>query len=420
MNFEATAEFANHLDAQDPLAHFRGQFHVPEDTVYLCGNSLGLQPKAAAAAVQQEMEDWQRLGVEGHLHARNPWMPYHESLAPQLARLCGGKPEEVVAMNGLTVNLHLMMLSFYRPTPQRHKIIIEAQAFPSDRYAVESQIRLHGFDPAHSLVLLAPRAGESIVRDEDMDAAIREHGASTALVLIGGVNYYTGQLFDMAAITRAAHAQGCRVGFDLAHAIGNVPLELHAWGPDFCIWCSYKYLNAGPGSIAGCFVHERHANNPDLPRLEGWWGQDKAVRFQMGPEFHPIQGAEGWQLSNPPILSMAAARVSLAIFEQAGMSALRAKSLQLTGFLEYLLDQFHIPGLTVLTPRGPAQRGCQLSITLAQHGRAVFRTLATQRFVCDWREPDCIRVAPVPLYNTFHDVYCFAAALRDAVAALGQ
>lgn len=416
MSFQATAEFALEQDRRDPLAHFRDRFHIPPETVYLCGNSLGLQPKSTAAAIQQELEDWQRLGVEGHVHARNPWLPYHESLTMPLARLCGARPEEVVAMNGLSVNLHLLMVSFYRPTPERHKIMMESQAFPSDRYAVESQLRFHGYDPATSLVLLTPREAEDTVRAEDIDRAFAEHGPSTALVLIGGVNYYTGQLFDMEAITRAAHSHGCLVGFDLAHAIGNVPLQLHDWGPDFCAWCSYKYLNSGPGSVAGCFVHERHAASNDLPRFEGWWGQDKATRFLMNPEFQPITGAEGWQLSNPPILSMAAVRASLQLFDEAGMPALREKSLRLTGYLEYLLDELQIPDIQMLTPRDPAHRGCQLSLRLASNGRAIFHAITAKKIVIDWREPDCIRVSPTPLYNTYTDVYRFATALQAATA----
>jgi kynureninase len=411
MTFSLGAEYARQLDSQDQLAHFRDRFHIPPETVYLCGNSLGLQPKSTAAAIQQELLDWQQLGVEGHLHARNPWLPYHEALTLPLARLCGAKPEEVVAMNGLTVNLHLMMVSFYRPTPRRHKIIMESQAFPSDRYAIESQIRFHGFDPAQSLVLLSPRAGERTARAEDIERAIAEHGLATALILVGGVNYYTGQLFPMQQITQSGHAHGCYVGFDLAHAIGNVPLQLHAWGPDFCCWCSYKYLNAGPGSVAGCFVHERHAADMSLPRFAGWWGQDKATRFQMGPDFHAIPGAEGWQLSNPPILSMAALKASLEMFDEAGMDALRAKSLRLTGYAEQLLNALALPGLHVMTPRDPEQRGCQLSLVIANGGRRVFEGLMANKILCDWREPDCIRIAPVPFYNSFQDVLTFAQTL---------
>jgi kynureninase len=415
MNFEHGREFAARLDREDALARWRDQFHIPEGCVYLCGNSLGLQPKSATAAVMQELEDWQRLGVEGHLHARNPWMPYHQAVTAPLARLVGAKPAEVVAMNGLTVNLHLMMTSFYRPTSERHTIIIEANAFPSDRYAVESQIRFHGYDPATALLILAPRDGEVTLRDDDVLEAIARHGGETALVLIGGVNYYTGQLFDMENIARAARKAGCCVGFDLAHAAGNVPLLLHDWGADFCCWCSYKYLNAGPGSVAGCFVHERHASDFSLPRFAGWWGHDQATRFQMGPEFHPMSGAEGWQLSNPPILSMAALKASLEIFDEAGIKALREKSLLLTGYTEFLLQPLCGRGLRILTPDGPERRGCQLSLTVAGEGRRVFDSLIANKMICDWREPDCIRVAPVPLYNNFTDVFRFVEALAAAV-----
>ena len=343
MNFQTEKDFAARLDREDPLARYRELFHVPEGCVYLCGNSLGLQPKSTTAAVLQELEDWQRLGVEGHERARNPWMPYHSYVTESLARLTGARPGEVVAMNGLTVNLHLMMVSFYRPTAERHKILIEASAFPSDRYAVESQLRFHGYDPETALIVLQPREGEVALRDDDVLAAIARYGAETALVWMGGVNYYTGQMFDMEGITQAAHAQGCIAGFDLAHAIGNVPLRLHDWGPDFCVWCSYKYLNAGPGAVAGCFVHERHAETFSLPRFTGWWGHDQATRFQMGPEFHAMRGVEGWQLSNPPILSLAALKASLEIFDQAGMEALRAKSEQLTGYMEFLAAAAHSP-----------------------------------------------------------------------------
>ena len=419
MNFQHDADFAARLDRADPLARYRDLFHVPAGSVYLCGNSLGLQPKSTAAAVQQELEDWQRLGVEGHEHARNPWMPYHSFVTGSLARLTGALPEEVVAMNGLTVNLHLMMVSFYQPTAERHKIIMEANAFPSDRYAVESQLRFHGYDPATALIILQPREGEIVLRDDDVLDAIARHGAETALVLMGGVNYYTGQLFDMESITREARKHGCRVAFDLAHAAGNVPLRLHDWGPDFCCWCSYKYLNAGPGGVAGCFVHERHASNFSLPRFAGWWGHDQAARFQMGPEFHAMRGVEGWQLSNPPIFSMAALKASLEIFDQAGMNALRAKSEQLTGYMEFLLQPLTRRGVRILTPAEPSRRGCQLSLTMPAHGRRIFDTLIADKMICDWREPDCIRVAPAPLYNSFADVFDFVAALTAALARAG-
>ena len=418
MSYRADKNFAAEMDKNDPLAHLRGEFHIPKhggrECIYLCGNSLGLQPKATETAVRQELEDWKNLGVEGHFHAKNPWMPYHEFLTDKLARLVGAKPSEVVAMNGLTANLHLMMVSFYRPTKTRHKIVIEANAFPSDRYAVESQIRYHGFDPKGSLLILEPRKGEPALRTEDIEETIRREGASIALLLIGGVNYYTGQCFDMARITKAGHAAGAVVGFDLAHAAGNVVLKLHEWGADFACWCSYKYLNSGPGSVAGCFVHERHAK-ADLPRFSGWWGHDKSVRFKMGPDFHAIEGAEGWQLSNPPILSLAAVKASLDMFDKVGMKALRDKSEKLTGYLEFLLDDLKSDAFSVITPRDPNARGCQLSIVVRKNGRAAFEALAKAGVVCDWREPDCIRVAPVPLYNSFMDVHRFVEIFAGQV-----
>jgi kynureninase len=411
MNYRADEKFAREMDAADPLAHLRSQFHIPKtkdgkECIYLCGNSLGLQPKTVSATVQQELDDWKTLGVEGHFHAKNPWLPYHEFLTKQLANLVGAKPIEVVAMNSLTVNLHLMMVSFYRPTKTRYKIVIEGQAFPSDQYAVASQIRYHGFDPAVSLIELTPRKGEVTLRTEDIEQLIAKEGDSIALILLGGVNYYTGQLFEMERITKAGHAKGCIVGFDLAHAAGNTILQLHDWNVDFACWCSYKYLNSGPGSLAGCFVHERHAK-ADLPRFAGWWGHDKTTRFKMGPEFAAMPGAEGWQLSNPPILSLAAVKASLDIFDAVGMQALRKKSETLTGYAEFLLDNIKSDTFRILTPRDPRQRGCQLSIAVKKNGRKVFDALTAAGVVCDWREPDCIRIAPVPLYNSFGDVYRF-------------
>ena len=414
--------FAQELDAHDPLASYRDRFHIPKqpdgrDLLYFCGNSLGLQPRTARAYVDQELEDWARLGVDGHFDARHPWLPYHEFLAEPTARLVGAKPEEVVVMNTLTVNLHLMLVSFYRPTAERCKILVEGRAFPSDQYALKSQIAFHGFDPETAFLEMHPRAGESYIRTEDLVARLEEEGEQIALVLLGGVNYYTGQAFDMATITEAAHAQGCVVGYDLAHAVGNLELRLHDWQVDFAVWCSYKYLNGGPGCLAGCFVHERHARRSDLPRFAGWWGQNKRTRFQMGPDFDPIPGAEGWQISNPPILPMAALRASLEIFDEVGMPALRRKSERLTGYLEFLLGGFADQGVSILTPSDPNQRGCQLSVRVAENGRAVFQRLRPRGVVCDWREPDVIRVAPVPLYNRFEDVFRFAQVLREAMAA---
>ncbi|MBX2991025.1 MAG: kynureninase [Bacteroidetes bacterium] len=424
MNFTADKKYAEQLDSEDPLKQFRARFFIPKDkngndVIYLCGNSLGLQPKSVRSFVEQELKDWEMLGVEGHFHAKNPWMPYHELLTEQTARLVGAKPVEVVVMNTLTVNLHLMLVSFYRPTTLRHKIVIEAHAFPSDRYAVESQIRFHGFDPKLSLIELQPRAGETSLRTEDIEDVLDADGDEIAVVLIGGVNYYTGQAFDMERITKAGQAQGCIVGFDLAHAAGNLMLNLHDWNVDFAVWCSYKYLNAGPGNIAGCFVHERHATNPTLPRFTGWWGQSKDIRFNMGPTFDPIPGAEGWQLSNPPILPLAAMRASLEIFDEVGMDALRAKSVRLTSYLEYLLNNHPSKVFSVITPADPAQRGCQLSIRTRKGGKKIFDHLMTNSVVCDWREPDVIRVAPVPLYNSFIDVFRFVEILASGTEAGG-
>jgi kynureninase len=419
--FRADGDFPHELDSSDPLASVRNLFHFPKtkegkEAIYLCGNSLGLQPKGVEGAVRQELEDWKNMGVEGHFHARHPWLTYHEFLTEQMANLVGAKPVEVVAMNGLTVNLHLMMVSFYRPTQKRHKIVIEANAFPSDRYAVASQIRYHGFSPTDSLIEWQPRPGETTLHTEDLEELLEQEGDRVALLLIGAVNYYTGQFFDLDRITRAGHAKGCVVGWDLAHAAGNVPLKLHEWDIDFACWCSYKYLNGAPGGVAGVFVHERHADNPELPRFCGWWGHDKTTRFRMGPDFHASAGAEGWQLSNPPILSLAAVKASLDIFAGIGMKALREKSLRLTGYLEFLLDALRTDAFTIMTPRDPNQRGCQLSIIMKENGRRIFDALSLNGVCCDWREPNCIRIAPVPLYNRFADVYEFAAILGAQLA----
>jgi kynureninase len=410
--FQVGEEFARQMDAADPLTHFRDRFHLPKtkngrECLYFCGHSLGLQPKSVASYIQQELQEWAELGVEGHFHARNPWMPYHRLLAQQTADLVGAKPGEVVVMNSLTVNLHLMMASFYRPTKQRHKIVIERGAFPSDQYAVRSQILFHGFDPASSLVELTASDGDPCIRDEDIQEIIEREGESVALILLGGVNYATGQVFDMSGITKAGLRKGCVVGFDLAHAAGNIPLRLHDWGPDFAVWCSYKYLNGGPGCVAGCFVHERHEQAWNLPRLAGWWGHDERTRFQMGPEFHPMAGAEGWQLSNPPILALAPLRASMEIFSEAGMECLRAKSVQLTGYLEFLLEQNASAKFSLITPRAPQRRGAQLSIRLAHEGRRLCDRLAAEGVIGDWREPDVFRIAPIPLYNSYQDVYRF-------------
>lgn len=418
--FQTGEDFAAAMDARDPLAHFRERFCFPktktgDDCIYLCGHSLGLQPKTASSYLEQELRDWAQLGVEGHFHAKDPWIPYHRLFTQQTAALVGAQPVEVVVMNSLTVNLHLMMASFYRPTTERHKILVERGAFPSDQYAVKSQIRFHGLDPASSLLELTPREGESCMRDEDIESLIDREGDSIALILLGGVNYATGQAFDMAGITKAGQRKGCVVGFDLAHAAGNIPLRLHDWGPDFAAWCSYKYLNGGPGCVAGCFVHQRHARAWELPRFAGWWGHDEKTRFQMGPDFHPMSGAEGWQLSNLPILAVAALRASMEIFSEAGLEPLRAKSVTLTGYMEFLLGQPASPKFSIITPREQERRGAQLSIRLPSEGRKLCNRLAAEGIIGDWREPDTFRVAAVPLYNSYQDVYRFVRRFSAAL-----
>lgn len=423
MNISLERGFAEQQDAHDPLATSRAEFFIPRrangnDSIYLCGHSLGLQPHAVGRVINEELRHWAHLGVEGHFASSRPWLPYHERLTTSLAKLAGALPLEVVAMNSLTVNLHLMLASFYRPRAGREAILIEQRAFSSDQYAVASQIRHHGFDPKTALIENGPRDGEDIIRTEDICSLIEREGQRIATVMLPGVQYLTGQRFDIEAITRCARGQGCAVGFDLAHAIGNVPLRLHDWDVDFAVWCSYKYLNAGPGAIGGCFVHERHARALELPRLAGWWGHDKSSRFQMPPEFQPIAGAEGWQLSNPPILAAAPLLASLPLFDAAGMDKLRANSLRLTAYLESLLQARLPNALTITTPTDPEARGCQLSLRLRRspvEARAVFDSLAAQGVFCDWREPDIIRVAPVPLYNSFVDVWQFVAALEQAL-----
>jgi kynureninase len=418
------SQLSRQLDGSDGLAGFRDRFHIPPapeggDSVYLCGNSLGLQPMGAEAIVEELLADWRKLGVEGHFHARRPWMPYHEQFAAPLAGLTGADTVEVVCMNTLTVNLHLMMVSFYRPDGDRYRLLIEKPAFPSDRYAAESQVRFHGLNPSDALLEIGPREGESWIREEDLLDLIERQGHSIALVMLPGVQYYSGQLFDMETVTAAARSRGCRVGWDLAHAIGNVPLSLHDWGADFAVWCSYKYLNGGPGAIAGCFVHARHEHDETLPRFAGWWGHDKRSRFRMGPRFEPLEGAEGWQLSNPPIFSMAPLIAALDLFDQAGMAALADKSRHLTGFLEELIEARLADALDILTPREPASRGAQLSLRLLDgrdRGRDVFEKLTRAGVIVDWREPDVIRAAPVPLYNSFDDVRRFVEVLGEAIA----
>jgi kynureninase len=417
---ELTESYARQLDEQDPLKHFREKFYIPkqtngEDVLYFTGNSLGLQPKTTRAYIEQELKDWASLGVEGHFHAKNPWMPYHEFLTEQVANVVGARAIETVVMNSLTVNLHLLLVSFYRPTAKRHKIMIEAGAFPSDQYVVQSQIKFHGFKPENSLIELEPRENENCLRTEDIEQTIADNGGQLALVLIGGINYYTGQAFDMRRITDAGHKAGAIVGFDLAHAAGNIELNLHDWNADFAAWCSYKYLNAGPGGIAGVFVNERYAEDFDLPRFAGWWGHDKETRFLMGSEFVPMRGAEGWQLSNPPIFQLAALKASLDIFAEAGMKALVDKSKKLTGYLEFLLGEIKDKRISVITPANPTERGCQLSIQVKDSNKNLFKAVSARGVVADWREPDVIRVAPVPLYNTFTEVFRFTEILKDCL-----
>lgn len=417
--YENSESFAKSTDEKDPLRSFREEFLFPKspagkgEAIYLCGNSLGLQPKKAREYIGQELDDWAALGVEGHIHARKPWLPYHENLIESTARLVGAKPSEVVTMNSLSVNLHLMMVSFYRPTKERFKIIVEAGAFPSDQYAVASQARFHGFDPEQAIVELKPRTGEATLRTEDILSTIERDGPKTALVLLGNVNYLTGQAFDSRRITEAAHRRGCMMGLDLAHGAGNLRVQLHDWGVDFAAWCSYKYLNAGPGAIAGIFVHEKHVRDRTLPKFAGWWGHNKGTRFQMGPVFDPIPTAESWQLSNPPIFQLAALRASMEIFDRAGMDAIRAKGDKLTGFLEFMLEPITGRVFEIITPRDPAQRGCQLSLRVKSGARELLTKLNAAGVIADFREPDIVRVAPAPLYNSFLDVYRFAKILED-------
>lgn len=413
MNFQNSQDFAKQLDAQDELKHFRDAFYIPmiygKESVYFTGNSLGLQPKATQDYVLNELEDWASLGVEGHFHARNPWMPYHEIFPQQLSKIVGCLPNEVVVMNQLTVNLHLLMVSFYQPTQTKYKIICEAKAFPSDQYALESQVKFHGFDYNDAVIEVAPRQGEHIIRTEDILQVIEENKNELALVLFGGVNYYTGQVFDMKTITEAAHKVGVLCGFDLAHAAGNIELHLHDWNVDFACWCSYKYLNSGPGGVSGVYIHEKHATNTDLKRFAGWWGYEKETRFKMDRGFKAIPSAEGWQLSNAPILSMAAHKASLDIFEEAGVDKLRIKAKLLNRFLWFVVDEVNKEKsvFEIITPRNEAERGCQISLLTGSNGKQIFDELTKQGVIADWREPNVIRIAPVPLYNSFVDVWKF-------------
>ena len=414
MIFNNSRELALELDNKDPLLSYNDKFHFPVQEngnkhIYLCGNSLGLQAKITESFVKQELDDWKELGVEGHFHAQNPWLPYHEFLSESYSKIVGSKKSEVIAMNTLSVNLHLMMVSFYRPNETKNKIIIEGDAFPSDIYAVESHMKHHGIDPSESLIKLRPREGEVIIRLEDIINVIEQNSESVSLIMLGGVNYYTGQLFDMKKITQVAHNHGILVGFDLAHAVGNVLLSLHDWNVDFAVWCSYKYLNSGPGSVAGAFIHERH-HNKNLERFAGWWGHDKESRFKMPDQFQPIKTAEGWQLSNPSILSLAAVRASLSLFDEVGMSQLITKSKNLTSYLVFLLNQIPTDRINIITPE---QRGCQISISVKNGNKDLFNEITKRGVIADWREPDVIRVAPVPLYNSYLDVYNFYQVLKE-------
>lgn len=408
------------LDAADPLRPLRGEFLIPKhkhnEQIYFCGNSLGLQPRGARAHVLQVLDKWSHEAVEGHFTGEAQWMTYHEQVREPLARVVGAQPSEVVAMNSLTANLHLMMVSFYRPTSERAAIIIEAGAFPSDRHAVESQIRFHGFDPTTHLIEVEPDQADGTLSMEAIERAIGEHGARTALVLWPGIQYRTGQAFELKKIARLAHAQGAVAGFDLAHAVGNVPVDLHDSQADFAVWCHYKYMNAGPGAVAGCFVHERHARS-NRPRFAGWWGHEKETRFQMGPQFVPTPGADGWQLSNPPILALAPLRASLELFDKAGgMKAIRTKSEKITGFLEALIRARVPETLEIVTPSDPTRRGSQLSLRVSggrERGRELFEYLSSIGTIGDWREPDVIRISPAPLYNKFMDVYRFVEEVES-------
>jgi len=416
-NYQLGLEYAKQQDQLDELSNYRNRFHIPKDNngnelIYFTGNSLGLQPKSTKDYINQELEDWANLGVEGHTHAKNPWLAYHEFLTESMANVVGAKPIEVIVMNTLTANLHFMMVSFYQPTKTRYKIVIESDAFPSDKYAVESQLRHHGYDDKEGLILWKPRKGEELLHHEDLETILESQGNEIALIMIGGVNYYTGQYFDLKRITELGHKQGCVVGFDCAHGAGNVVLNLHDSGADFAVWCTYKYLNSGPGSLAGCFVNERHAYNKNLNRFTGWWSHNKQTRFNMRHEFDVLPGAEGWQLSNPPILSMAAIKASLDIFNEVGIQSLVKKSRKLTGYFEFLIQQLKNPDIKIITPNNPEERGCQLSIQVKNANKSLHNKLTKSGVISDWREPDVIRCAPVPLYNSFEDVYNMVEKLK--------
>jgi kynureninase len=416
-SFDTSLEYAQAQDQMDVLHSFRERFLFPQhqnkNVVYFCGNSLGLQSTAVQYLMNSELADWAKFGVEGHFEAKNPWLSYHQQFADSLAKIVGAHKEEVVAMNTLTVNLHLLLLSFYRPQNGRYKILMEAGAFPSDQYAIETQVRMYGYDPNDAIIEISPREGAHIIEEEDILKAIDDAGDSLAVVLMGGVNYYTGQLFDMEIITQAAHKVGAYCGFDLAHAVGNVPLALHDWKVDFACWCSYKYLNSGPGGVGGAYVHEKHGNNPETFRLAGWWGNDEKTRFKMQKGFVPSKGAASWQMSNAPVFNMVAHRASLDLFDKATVPALREKSLRMTAYLAFLLQQLNNLSFTIITPSHPERRGAQLSLLFAEKGKEVFSALTNNGVIADWREPNVIRIAPVPMYNNFEDCHRFYEILKS-------
>lgn len=410
-------EYALRQDKNDPLKSYRNQFHIPknkygEEWIYMTGNSLGLQPKTTKKYVKQELKDWKNLGVEGHFEAKNPWLGYHEFLTDSMAKIVGAKPIEVIVMNTLTANLHFMMVSFYKPSKTRYKVLIESDAFPSDKYAVESQLRHHGFDDKEGLILWKPKKNTNLLDCDTLETILKTQGHEIALIMVGGVNYYTGQFLNLKRITELGHKYGCKVGFDCAHGAGNVALDLHDSGADFAVWCTYKYLNSGPGSLSGCFIHERHAHRKDLNRFTGWWSHNKNTRFKMRDAFDQMPGAEGWQLSNPPILSMAAIKASLDMFKSAGIENLFTKSKKLTSYFEFLLKQLGEDTVSIITPSNPIERGCQLSIQVKNANKALHTKLTEAGIISDWREPDVIRCAPVPLYNSFKDVFMLVEKLK--------
>ena len=422
MLYKSGIHFAKAQDQNDPLAHYRDKFHIPKTSegnewLYFTGNSLGLQPKQTKNHINQELEDWANLGVEGHFEAKNPWLPYHEFLTESMAEIVGAKPIEVVVMNTLTTNLHLLMVSFYQPTRTKFKIVIESDAFPSDRFAVETQLKFHGFDPTESLIEWSPKDGETLLNIDDLASILDTQGDEIALLLIGGVNYYTGQYLDLKKIAKLGHQHGCKVGIDLAHGVGNILPNLHDSGVDFAAWCTYKYMNSGPGSLGGIFVHERHAHDESLKRFAGWWSQNKDTRFDMRQPLDIMPGAEGWQLSNPPILSMAAIKASLELFSEVGMPALRKKSIRLTGYLEYLILELQNEHISIITPKDPEQRGCQLSIQVRNADKSLHTKLSEANVITDWRTPDVIRCAPVPFYNSFEDVFNMVETLKTVLDA---